>query len=128
MILSDNPCNFYILSLNNLANSSTNVFSIVGIKYTIFVNLSTTTRIELYSCASSNLVIKFTKICAQGFSRIEFGINFPAGYSVQFLLHWQVSHPSIYCITSFVTPGYQKFLVTNSIIFHCPLCSPTSIS
>ena len=30
--------NFHILFLNNCANSSTDVFSIVGIKYTILVN------------------------------------------------------------------------------------------
>jgi len=87
MILSGNPCNFYILSLNNLANPSTNVFFIVEIKYTIFVNLLTTTRIELYPCASGNLVIKSAEIYTQGFSGIEFGINFPTGYSIQFLLY-----------------------------------------
>jgi len=127
MILLGNLCNFYMLSLNNLANSSANIFSVVGIKCTIFVNLSTTTRIKLYSCASSNLVIKSAEMCAQGFSGIEFGINFPAGYSVQFLLRWQASYPSIYCFTSFVTPGHQKFLVTNSTVFYCPLCPPTGI-
>jgi len=87
MILSGNLCNFYTLSLNNLANPSTNVFFIVEIKYTIFVNLLTTTRIELYPCTSGNLVIKSTEIYTQGFSGIEFGINFPTGYSVQFLLY-----------------------------------------
>jgi len=85
MILSGNPYNFYTLSLNNLANSSTDVFSIVEIKCTILVNLSTTTRIESYSCASGNLVMKSTEMYAQGFSRIEFGINFPASCSMQFL-------------------------------------------
>jgi len=76
-----------MLSLNNLASSSTNVFSVVGIKCTIFVNLLTNTKIELYPCASSNLVIKSAEMWAQGFSRIEFGINFLAGCSVQFLLY-----------------------------------------
>ena len=62
MILSDNPCNFHTLSLNNLANSSADIFSIVEIKCTIFVNLLTTTKIESYPCASSNLVIKFAEM------------------------------------------------------------------
>ena len=128
MILSDNPYNFHTLSLNSLANPFADVFSIVGIKCTIFVNLLTNTRIELYPCASSNLVMKSAEMYAQGFSGVEFGINFPAGCSVQFLLYWQVSHSSIYCFTSFVTPGYQKFLVTNSTIFYCPPYSPTGIS
>jgi len=57
IILSGNPCNFYTLSLNNLASPSADIFFIVGIKCTIFVNLSTTTKIELYPCASySDLV------------------------------------------------------------------------
>ena len=128
MILSGNPCNFYTLSLNNLASPSADIFSVVRIKCTIFVNLSTTTKIELYSCASSNLVIKSTEIYAQSFSRIEFGISFPASYSVQFLLYWQALYPSISCFTSFVSPSHQKFLRTNSTIFHCPPCSPTGVS
>ena len=85
MMLSDNPCSFHILSLNNLASPSANVFSVVGIKWTIFVNLSTTTKIESYPCAIGSLVIKSTNICVQGFSSIKLGINLPAGYSVQFL-------------------------------------------
>ena len=87
MILSGSPCSFYTLSLNNFANPSADVFSVVGIKWTILVNRSTTTRMLLYPCAKGNLVIKSANICVYGFSGIEFGINFPAGYSVQFLLH-----------------------------------------
>jgi len=49
MILLDRLCSFYTLSLNNLANPSADILSVVGIKYTIFVSQSTTTRIELYS-------------------------------------------------------------------------------
>ena len=37
-------------------------------------------------------------------------------------------HPSIYFLTSFVTPGHQKFLVTNSVIFHCFLYPLTNMS
>jgi len=33
-----------------------------------------------------------------------------------------------YCFTSFVTPGHQKFLVTSSIVFYCPLWPPTGVS
>ena len=33
----------------------------------------------------------------------------------------------MYFLTSFITPSYQKFLVTNSVVFHCPPCPPTSI-
>ena len=45
IILSGNLCNFQMLSLNN---SSMLVLSVVSMKCTIFVNLSTTTKIESY--------------------------------------------------------------------------------
>jgi len=57
-MLFDKPYNFQILSLNNLASSTTLVFFVVGIKCAIFVNLSTTTRIKSYSCVKGNFVMK----------------------------------------------------------------------
>ena len=93
-----------------------------------YINLLTTTKIELYPWANGSFVIKSANIYIQGFFGIEFGINFPVGCSVQFLLHWQASYLSTYCFISFVTPGHQKFLVINSTVFHCLLWSPTSIS
>ena len=84
-MLLGNLCSFYILSLNNLASSSADIFSVVEMKWTIFVNLSTTTKIELYPCAIGSLVIKSADICVQDFSGIKLGINLPAGYSIWFL-------------------------------------------
>ena len=60
--LSGNPCNFHILSLNNLTNFSAIIFSIVIIKYNILKNLSHTTKIELWSLDTGNFIIKFTNI------------------------------------------------------------------
>ena len=127
MIFLDRLYSFHMLFLNNLANPSTDVLSVVSIKYTIFVSWSTTTKIVLYSWAKGSLVIKSANMCIQGFSGIELGINLPASYSIQFLFLWQKSHPFIYLFISFVTSGHKKFLVTSSTIFHCPLCSSTSI-
>ena len=59
---------------------------------------------------------------------IELGISLPASCSVQFLFHWQASYSSIYCFTSFVTPGHQKFLVTSSTVFYYLPWPPTSVS
>jgi len=128
IMLSGSPCNRHTLSLNNFASPSAVVFSIVGTKCAIFVNQSTTTKILSYPWASGNLVIKSADICVYAFSGIKFGINFPAGCSVWFLLRWQVSCSSTYHFTSLVTSGHQKFLVTNSVIFYCPLCPPTGVS
>jgi len=60
--LSGNPCNFHILSLNNLTNFSAIIFSIVIIKYNILKNLSHTTKIELWSLDAGNFIIKSTNI------------------------------------------------------------------
>jgi len=57
-ILSGNPCSFQMLSLNRRVNPSMLVFSVVGIKCSIFVNLPTTTRIALYPCTKGNFVMK----------------------------------------------------------------------
>ena len=79
IILSGSPCSFQMLSLNKRANPSALVFSVVGIKCPIFVNLSTTTKIESYPYAKGNFVMKSALMCDQAFSGIEFGINFPVG-------------------------------------------------
>ena len=46
---------------------------------------------------------------------------------MQFLFCWQASYPFTYCFISFVTPGHQKFLVTNSTVFYYSLCSPIGV-
>ena len=48
IMLSGSPCNFQILSLNSHVSPSALVLSVVGTKYAIFVNLSTTTKIASY--------------------------------------------------------------------------------
>jgi len=88
IMLLGRSCNFYTLFLNNCVNSSTNVFSVIGIKYTILVNQSITTRIESYPCAKGSLIMKSTDICIQGFVGVEFGINLPTSSSVHFLFLW----------------------------------------
>ena len=66
-------------------------------------------------------------MCIQGFSGIELGINLLAGCSVWFLFLQQKSHSSTYLFISFIIPGHQKFLVTSSTVFHCPLYLSTSV-
>jgi len=59
-ILSGNPYNFYILSLNSLANPFTNILFIVVTKCIILNNLSHTTKIMSFSAVkySSHLIIQ----------------------------------------------------------------------
>ena len=141
MILSGRLCNFYTLSLNNYASLSADVFSVVGIKCTIFVNLSTTTKIKSYPWAKGSLVIKSTNIYIQGFSEIELGINLLAGCSVIFillagivslyiLLHFfynfwlpKISSDQFHCFLLPLMPFYQHVMMQPNY-----LCSKLVIS
>jgi len=87
IMLSGSPYSFQTLSLNSYARPSILVLSIVGMKCAIFVNLSTTTKIESYSCTKGNFVIKSMLMLVHTFFEIEFGISFPTGGCVQFLLY-----------------------------------------
>ena len=80
--LSGNLCNFHMLSLNNLANPSANILSVVATKCVIFDNLSHTTSIVFFPATNGNLVIKSTIRCVYIFSNTSFTINFPAGVSI----------------------------------------------
>ena len=60
IVLSSNPYNFYILSLNNCTNPPTIVSSVVIIKYAILDNLLQTTRIISFPATNGNLVMKST--------------------------------------------------------------------
>ena len=62
-ILSDNPYDFYMLSLNSLANPFTNILFIVATKCIILNNLSHTTKIMSFSAVkySSHLIIQDLK-------------------------------------------------------------------
>ena len=65
--LPGNPCNFYTLSRNNLANPSTDVPSVVATKCVIFDSQSHTINIASFPATTGNLVIKSTVRYAQGF-------------------------------------------------------------
>jgi len=58
IILLGKLCNFQILSLNSHASPSALILSVVGTKCAMFVNLSTTTRIESYPCTKGNFIMK----------------------------------------------------------------------
>jgi len=74
-----------MLSLSNTVNSSADVFSVVGIKCTIFVKQSYTTNIEPKPLANGSFTMKSIVMCTHNLSGTTFGISFPAGGSVQFL-------------------------------------------
>ena len=83
---SSNPYNFYILFLNNLANPSTDVSSIVATKCVILDNISQTTRIAFFLATNSNFVIKSTVRYIYGFSGTSLNFSFPATSSVLFFI------------------------------------------
>ena len=85
-ILSGNSYNFYTLSLNNLANSSTNVSLVVAIKCVILNSLSQTTRIASFPAMIGNFVIKSTIKCIHSFFRTSLNFNFHASIFILFFI------------------------------------------
>ena len=79
-ILFGNLSNFHTLSLNNLANSSTNVSSIIITKCIILDNLLQTTIIASFLTTNSNFVIKSTIKYVYSFFRTSLNFNFLANY------------------------------------------------
>ena len=105
-ILFSNPYNFYILSLNSLANPSADVSFIIATKCVILDNLLQMTRIISFLATNSNFVIKFTIRCVYGFSRTSLNFNFSTGTSVLFFILWHISHFSMYLPTFLVIPSH----------------------
>ena len=85
-ILSGNPYNFYILSLNNHTSSFVKASFVVVTKYVILDNLSQTTRIMSFSVTSGNFVIKSTITYVHSFSDILLNFNFSASASILFFI------------------------------------------
>ena len=85
-MLSGNPYNFHILSLNNLTNSSADVPFVVATKYIILDNLLQTTRMVFFLATNGNFIIKSTIRCVHGFSGTSLNFNFPATSSVLFFI------------------------------------------
>ena len=85
-MLSKNSCNFYMLSLNNLANSSTDICSIIATKCVIFNNLLHTTKITSFPANNSNFMMKFTVKCIHSLSNTSFNFNFTAGTFILFFI------------------------------------------
>ena len=106
-ILSSNLCNFYILSLNNLANPFTNVSSVIATKCVILDNLLQTTRTTSFFATNGNLVIKSTIGYAHSFSGTLLNFNFSISTSVYFL------SSNIYCILLHIISHFLLSLTIN---------------
>ena len=105
-MLSGNLYNSYMLSLNNLTNSSTNISSIVTTKCVILDNILQTTRIAFFLATNGNFGMKSTIRYVYSFSRTSLSFNFPVRASILFFIFWHISHSSIYLFISLITTGY----------------------
>ena len=70
IMLFSNLYNYYILSLNNCINPSTDISSVIATKYVILDNLLYITKIAFFLVTNSNLVIKSTIRYVQSFFSI----------------------------------------------------------
>ena len=108
-----------ILSLNNLANPSTNVPSVVATKCDILDNLLQTTSIASFLATNSNLVIKSTIKCVYGFSRTFF--SFPISASILFFIYHNSSHVfphllSLPATSNFLLPALLSFTFLHILL------------
>jgi len=117
--LSRNSCNFYILSLNNYANSSANVSFIIITKYVILDNLLQTTRTVSFLATNSNFMIKSIIGCVYSFSGILLNFNFSTSASVLFfLLYTNYNYLCIFlCFLSLLATSNSSLPTLLSSIF-----------
>ena len=136
-MLFSNPCNFHILSLNNLANPFTNIFFAVATKWAILDNLSQTTRIASFPVLWQLLVTKtnsntsnksLSRILSEDHKRTRQGIPavlLPYLYyymwSMLQLCFYYASYPKVH--VSFMSAPYIHHVVAIWLT-----CSLTSLS
>ena len=106
--LSGNPCNFHTLFLNNLANPSIDVSSMVATKYVIFDNQLQTTRITSFPAITSNFVMNSTIRYVYSSSGTSLNFSFqlsPPSYS---------SSSATNCTLLHIFPCLLSLLATNN--------------
>ncbi len=108
VMLSSNPCNFYILSLNNLASSFADISSVIATKCVILDNLSQTTRIAFFPATNGNFVMKSTIRYVYGFSGTSLNFNF------QLLPLFYSSSSDTYHTSLHISLHFLSLLATNN--------------
>ena len=103
--------------------SSVDVKEVVeGIRWIIFVNLSTTTIIASFSCDFGSGPIISMDISCQGSSGAGKGFRGVNSGRRIILFFWHMSHPFTNCLTSVLIVGHQKFHLISSNMQCCPGC------
>jgi len=120
--LSGNLCNFHILFLNNYTNLSTDVLSVVVIKYVILTNLSQTTKIIFFSAATATCL--WSQMLDESIVSLV-----PHLTSASLLVSlFDSLFSNIYYNHPHIFLYLLSFPATNSIIFHLSLCPATRLS
>jgi len=114
IIFSGNLYNFYILFLNNFANSSVVVSFVIVIKYVILSNLSYTVKIISFLTTNSNFVIKSIIKYIYSFSSTSFAINF--------------LYIFLYLLLFLTTSNFLSLTLLSSISFYILLLAYHSIT
>ena len=112
--LLDKLFNFYILSLNNQANPSAIILSVVTTKYIIFNNPSHTTKITFFSATYVYFVIKSTVM-----STVSLASHLPLVFLPESLYSFSsfgISHMHLH-ICIFLC--FLLLLVTKSFLLLC---------
>jgi len=125
--LSDNPYNFYTLSLNSLASSSTNVSSVIAIKY-ILDNLLHTTKIVSFPTTNSNFMMKSTFEYIYSFSSILLNFNFSVGTSVLFFIYHNYPNIFLYLSLLLATSSFLLLILLSSIFLYIQLLAHYNVT
>jgi len=85
-ILSSNLCNFYMLSLNNCANSSADVSSVIATKLPLVARKDAILVVCNRLSKMTHFVMKSIIKYVYGLSKISLNFNFPTGTSILFFI------------------------------------------
>ena len=121
-VLLGSPCNFQTYVTNRLAILMAEAVECVGIKCTIFENLSTTTKIEsLPFLVLGNPITKSIEMFIHGDEGTDKGVYNPCGETLD-LAFLHVMQRAQILITSCFIFGQKKFSCNASNVFLTPKC------
>ncbi len=95
---------------------------VIGIKYVIFVNRSTRTRIELKDLEHGRSIMKSIEINGHGLLRIGSGCNKPYGWWCGAFACAHILQAWMNSFTNFHICGHQKSFEISLMVFLIPKC------
>ncbi len=119
-MFDDKPSYLYIEKKSRIC--SLVIVLVIGIKYVIFVNRSTRTRIELKDLEHGRSIMKSIEINGHGLLRIGSGCNKPYGWWCCAFTHAHILQVWMNSFRNFHICGHQKSFEISFMVFFIPKC------